>query len=61
MSGFLSEGRSGPGVPSGGVSGWRWSCRQKSSSKFFFGNRGGLMGTKDCRDESGLAEVRYEH
>ena len=37
------------------------SCCRKSSSKFFFGNQGGPMATKDSTNEGGLVEVRYHH
>ena len=57
MSGFHSVGRSSPGAPGGGVSSQRWSSRQKSSPEKFSDNRGGLMATKDSKDEGGLAEV----
>ena len=61
MSGFLLAGRLGPDASSGGVFGRRWSSLRKSSLKFFSGNRGGLMATKDSRDEGGLVGVRYDY
>ena len=50
MPGFLLAGRSGPDTPD-----------RKSSLEIFFGNRGGLMATKDSGDEGGLVKVRYNH
>ena len=57
MSELLPAGRSGPGAPSGGVVGRRWS----SCQKIFPGNRGSLMAAEDSRDEGELIGVRYDH
>ena len=61
MPGFLPTGRSGLGAPGGGVVGWRWSSRRKSSSENFPGSRGSLMAAEDSRDGGELAGVRYDH
>ena len=61
MLGLLSMGRSGPDAPSGGVVGRRWSSRRKSSLENFSCSQGGLMATKDSKDEGWLTRVRYDH